>query len=159
MSRPLSVFLPIATPLAAAREVLGDDPAGWLPLGVRPAGPRLYRVTLGALGVNRPVVCTVGGSWASDDGLWRRLSWYPAADAHDVLPLEWALPTFDGELGVHGTDAGVTLILSGTYDVPGAKVGELVDLIALSGVARRGAERLLAEIASRIAERAAAAVP
>lgn len=160
MSRSLSVFLPIATPLADAHAVLSDDPAGWLPLGSRPAGPRLYRVTLGALKVRRPVVVTVGGPWSSDGGVWRRLSWYPAADAGDVLPVEWALPSFDGEIGLEAAGAGgTTLILNGRYEVPGRKVGELVDAMALSGIARRTADNLLSDVAARIAERVAAAAP
>lgn len=160
MSRPLSVFLPIATPLADARAVLSDEPEVWLPVGSRPAGPRLYRVMLGALRVRRPVVCTIGGSWVSDGGVWRRLSWYPAPDAGDVVPVEWALPSFDGEIGLHAAgEEHATLILNGRYEVPGRRVGELVDAVALSGVARRTVEKLLAEIGDRIAERSAAAVP
>jgi hypothetical protein len=159
MSRSLSVFLPITSRIGEAQDVLADDPVCWLPGEVRASGPRMYRIELGALGMQRPVVCTVGSSWLSDQGLWRRLSWYPAADGGDMLPMEWALPSFDGEIGAHSSpDGGVSLVLNGSYDVPGARLGELLDAVALSGVARRTGERLLTDVARRILDRSSAAV-
>jgi hypothetical protein len=156
MARPLTVFLPVTTRLADATELLLGDPATWLPAGTRATGqPDSYRFVLEGLGVERPVVCTVGTAWRSAEGCWRRLSWQPAPSDSDVLPVDRLLPSFDGELGIHGSDAGgASLVLSGTYEVPGGGVGVFFDQVALSRVARRSAERLLHDVAVHLAERA-----
>ncbi len=152
MSRPLAVFLPLAAPLDRAVERVLDDPITWLPEGSRASGPHTYRLSLHGAGFDRPVLATIGPTWLVNDGCWRTLAWTPAPSDADVLPVDRILPSFSGELGVHG-DLGdhPTLVLSGTYDVPGAVVGTLIDQLALSRVARRSAERLLGDIGAELA--------
>lgn len=155
MARPLTVFLPVTTRLTDATELLLGDPVTWLPAGTRASGPDSYRFVLEGLGVERAVVCTIGTAWRSAEGCWRRLRWQAAASDSDVLPVDRLLPSFDGELGVHGSAAGgASLVLSGTYEVPGGGVGVLLDQMALSRVARRSGERLLHDVAVQLAEHA-----
>ncbi|HEX9889966.1 MAG TPA: hypothetical protein VGA69_10840 [Nitriliruptorales bacterium] len=154
MSRPLTVFLPITFDLLAPTEdVLLDDPGTWLPEASR-AEPDVWRATVHLGPVSREVMCEVGPIRDEPGSLWRDLAWTPVPHAGDRIPIHQALPSFEGEIGLHRPRA--VLVLNGAYDVPGGRLGELTDALALNGAARSTATRFLADVARHAAPASAA---
>lgn len=146
MSRSVRSFLPVG-------EVVGNPvatfrgPAGaWLP-GARHVGPDRWQLTVGGLGVDRPVELVVGDPWQLGNTWWRSLRWTPLREDGDAMAVERLLPELDAELGLtHAAGEGFTLVLDGSYDPPGGVVGEALDAVALGRVARRTIADLLAAI-------------
>lgn len=150
LSRPLTVFLPIELPLERAASVLLDAPDRWLP-DARRAGSEMWLVTLEGPAIDRVVEMTIGAPWHTSEGIWRRLAWTPEPHDADVLPMERLLPAFTGELGVHrAQDGNASLVLTGSYEVPGRRLGEMVDAVLLGRVARMTSTRFLAGISSAL---------
>lgn len=150
MSRPLTVFLPVDRTLEGAAAVLLKSPGTWLPSS-RHAGPDVWSVPLEGPGFDRTVEMTIGAPWHTSEGIWRRLTWTPEPHDADVLPLDRLLPEFVGELGVHAAaDGKASLVLTGTYEVPGKRLGEMVDAVLLGRVARMTATRFLAAISQAL---------
>lgn len=129
--------------LVPIEDVLLSDPGVWLPQA-RSVGPAMWRTSVGIGPIHREVVCTVGPLRDEPGSLWREMSWEPVSQLGAALPLHEALPTFAGEIGLHRSRA--VLVLNGTYDVPGGRLGELTDALGLSGLARATANRLLVDV-------------
>lgn len=143
MTRPLTVFQPVAADdVAALDAVLRDDPCVWLP-DARPGSDAcVTHVHLGPL--RREVLAEVGPLRDTPTSIWRDLSWTPLTPDDDRPSLGDTLPRFRGEIGLH-QKRGV-LLLDGEYDVPGGRLGEMADALALGGAARMTVSRLLSEI-------------
>lgn len=153
MSRPLTVFHPVsAERVTAVGELLRQDPGTWLP-DARAAGPEIWRTSVRLGPLRRQVACEIGPPTDGDHGIWRALSWTPVPHAGDRVPIHETLPRFRGEVGCHLGRA--VLVLDGSYEVPGGRVGELADAAGLAGAARRTASAFLADISER-AHRSAA---
>lgn len=147
--RNLTLFQPIAGQQPSIR--LADDPHLWLPGGTRPTGPTTWKVALHVSGVSRVVQMTIDPIAIVGASEWRSLRWDPVSERGDLLPVEHALPTFEGELGLNLRDGHPTLVLTGRYDVPLGWVGVAIDAILLARAARASGIRFLGEIAARMA--------
>jgi hypothetical protein len=150
MSRSLRHFLPLEVDPVAATAIFTGDADRWLPRA-RHIGPSRYAIEVGTDNLERPVTVTVGDPWHVGSTWWRTCSWEPIASSGDTTPVTRLLPTLDAELGLTVRDGRATLLLDGRYDPPGGRLGEAVDAVALGRVARVTVERLLAEVARRIA--------
>lgn len=147
MSRSLTVFLPVpAGQVASVAELIQHDPGRWLP-DARSAGPDIWRSTVRLGPLRREVACEVGPATASNASIWRSLSWTPVPHAGDRVPIHETLPRFQGEIGCHLGRA--LLVLDGSYEVPGGRLGELADAAGLAGAARRTASAFLADVRDR----------
>jgi hypothetical protein len=150
MSRSLRHFLPLEVDPVAATALFTGDAERWLPRA-RQVGPARYAIEVGTDTIERPVTVTVGEPWHVGSTWWRTCSWEPIAASGDTTPVTRLLPTLDAELGLTVRDGRATLLLDGRYDPPGGRLGDAVDAVALGRVARVTVERLLAEVARRIA--------
>lgn len=144
MSRTVTVFLPVKQDdVSAVERALLDEPSSWLPQARQEAGGRWHAtVRLGPL--ERRVACAVGPPREETASVWRDLAWDPVPHEHERLPVHETLPTFHGEVGLHRDRA--VLVIDGSYDVPGGRLGEFADAVALSGAARSTMSQLLADI-------------
>lgn len=147
--RNMTLFQPIAGQRASV--ALRDDPALWLPEGARSTGPDTWNVALRVGGISRVVQMTVEPVTVVGASEWRSLRWDPISERGDLIPVEHALPTFSGELGLNQREERPTLVLTGHYDVPLGMVGAAIDAMILVRAARASGVRFLAEIAIRIA--------
>lgn len=150
MSGRVSAFLPVAGDPSAVRDRFLGDAGAWLPAG-RPHGPDRWLVALRYRGISRTVEVHIGGVWTVGATVWRSVSWHPVPDEGDVGPIDRLLPELVGELGVHTGGGGASLVLSGTYDPPGAVIGEIADAILLHRVAERTARSFLEDLAPLLA--------
>jgi hypothetical protein len=147
MGRPLTVFLPVAAgQVASVAELIQADPGTWLP-DARTAGPDIWRGAVRFGRLRREVACEVGVATTSHDSIWRPLAWTPVPHAGDRVPIHETLPRFRGEIGCHLGRA--VLVLDGSYEVPGGRIGELADAAGLAGAARLTASAFLADIRGR----------
>lgn len=154
MGRPLTVFLPVPGDRGRSSELLLAPPEAWLPEGSVRGGPDVWWVPLRGAGLHRSVACTVGTPWQTREGTWRSLRWEPVAEEGDVAPFERVLPSFTGELGMVQDHGGPpSLVLTGSYDVPASRIGEMADAALLGRIAHRTATRFLARISAALDDR------
>lgn len=146
MSRQLTAFLPVDSPGALSQ--LAADPQWWLPAPAT-AVPGGWVVPMHAGSLTRSVLCRVGAPVQETHRLWRPISWEPSDAGGRARPVDRLLPTFTGDLGVVLGPAA-TLVLTGTYDPPGAALGSIVDRAGLERVADRTARRFLVDIARQL---------
>lgn len=150
MGRPLIVFLPLPDDDAAGQLLLAE-PATWLPDGSVQTAPGTWSVPLRGAGRERQVTCSIGEPRRTGTGIWRALSWDPDLSATNRASAGRLLPDFRGEVGVARIRRRPpSLLLAGTYEVPGGVVGELVDAVMLCRVARRTATDFLADISADV---------
>jgi hypothetical protein len=150
--RPLTIFQPLDA--EAADIDLTAAPGAWLPEGSRPAGPGAWNVPLRLGGLTRTVRCEVGDPVRVGRAVWRSMTWTPVSERGDSVPAERLLPAFDGEIGLHVTNAGeTTIVLNGAYSVPLGAFGEAIDAMVLNRAARSTATRFLADLARAAIER------
>jgi hypothetical protein len=143
--RPLTVFQPV-DPMAPPLD-LAADPGLWLPEGSQQIEPEMWTIPLRLGGLTRTVQCQVADPIFVGKSVWRRMRWTPIPESTDAVPAEKALPVFDGEIGLHRSDEGRTLVLNGRYDVPLGFLGETIDAVVMSRAARSTAASFLGEIA------------
>jgi hypothetical protein len=153
--RRLDVRHPVPGPAPAALERFVDDPGEWLPGPARWRGEATWIVTLWAGPATRTVECRVGPVWTVGGDRWRSLSWTPTPGPTDPLPVDRALPSLTGELGLE-VSGGTSLVLHATYRPPGGPAGRAVDAVALHGVAAHTALRFLDEVAAGLTRAAPA---
>ena len=152
--RSVRTFLPTAGTPAALSNVFTGSPGRWLP-DAEPHETGCWTMCLHGGALARSVRARVGSPWSSGRTLWRSLTWDPAEGASDSLAR--LLPACDGELGLHRLDDLVTVIFDGRYRPPGGQLGAAMDTLGLSRVAQGTVDRLVADVAARLA--AAAASP
>lgn len=150
MSRAVSVFVPVVGDPDGIRRRFSDDPGTWLP-SARACGPARWHADVRYRGLHRPVEVRVGGLWHVGATTWRSLVWHPLPDDGDVGPLDRLLPTLTAELGLHAKGSDASLVLSGTYEPPGAALGELADAVLLHRVAERTVRSFLQDLAVTLA--------
>jgi hypothetical protein len=155
--RTLTLFQPIGdrTPLVS----IADDPALWLPEEARRTGPTSWNVPLRVARVTRMVDMDIEAPFTIRSSEWRKIVWHPRSERGDVVPVEHALPTFAGEIGVTNQEGHLSLVLNGEYDVPLGVVGVAIDAALLNRAARTSGTRLLGEIARRMRAATAMEVP
>jgi hypothetical protein len=125
--------------------------AGWLPAPARPSGPRQWVVDLHAGPLVRSVTCRVGDPWTEGPASWRSLAWRPSGERGDLVPIQWLLPSFTGEIGItRSPEDALQLVLRGSYAAPVGVVGAVFDAALLRRVAERTARRFLREVAGRL---------
>jgi hypothetical protein len=150
------VFLPLSGPPTDLADRFAGDPT-WLP-DAEPLGNGRWRTTLHGGGFRRSVAVRIGEPWTAGPTRWRSLSWDPTTT--DGAPpsrlVEWLLPTFDGELGLHDRGDTASLVIDGRYQPPGGSLGNAVDELALHRVARRTLEGLAAGISTKLSPAPAA---
>lgn len=147
MTRPLSVHVPLAGDARVLAGRLAGDPETWLPAPARRRGMDHWSVDLAAGPLHRRVACRVGAVWMVRDGVWRTLTWGPAAQRQDPVAVDHALPTFRGELGVTTTgDGEATVVLAGVYQPPVGVLGAAADAVLLHKVAETTAEWFVREV-------------
>ena len=155
---PLTAFLPVMGEPGALHRALRQDPATWLPGGT-PVGEDRWRMHVRGAGISRTVSARVGDPWRSGSTLWRALSWEPLGQPDDPEQRSRLLPSLDGELGLHAPSGGTaSLVLDARYRPPGGHLGVALDTLALYRVAQNTVDRLLADIAARLAATADADV-
>lgn len=141
------VFLPLDGPPADLADRFVGDPT-WLP-GAELLADGRWLASLQGGGFRRSVTVRVGDPWTAGTTRWRSISWDPATP--DGAPpsrlVDWLLPTFDGELGLHDAGETASLVIDGRYQPPGGSLGNAVDELALHRIARRTVEGLAAAIA------------
>jgi len=149
------VFLPLAGEPVCLRSSFRADPERWLP-EARASGAGRWSTVVHGVGWSQRVVMRVGTPWASTNTLWRSLSWEPlrAEDAGGERTVRH-LPTFDGELGLFVAGDRASLAIEGRYRAPGGSFGAVLDGLALHRVARGTANRLMADVATRLRDDAA----
>lgn len=149
MTRELRVFQPLDGDAGTFGAAFEGDAVAWLPSAS--ATGDAVRMTVRAGGVERPVRATLGAPWHAARTTWRALSWEPVAgDADAAVPVR-ALPTLDGELGLHVDDAGrSTLVLDARYQPPGGLLGAAVDAMALHRIARLTGANLLRDVGAAL---------
>ncbi len=160
MPRSVRTFLPVVGDPTSLARAFDGDPQRWLP-AARQEGPSRWRIKAHAGSLSRPVMVTIGPPWRASRTYWRTVSWDPV-DPQDGAPtaLDRFLPTLDGELGLHLRRGGpATLVLDARYQPPGGALGEAVDALALSRVARGTVERFLEDVAARLAAEALLVAP
>lgn len=119
------------------------DPAGWLPELTQPGqGHGRWRTYLWGGEVGVLVDLSLGEASAQGTTTLRRIAW----DAGS-----WRVPTFDGDLGLRVEDGAAALLLRGRYRPPGGPLGRLADRLLLHRLASSTLDRLLADIAERLA--------
>lgn len=150
MSRSLRHFLPLEGDAAAATAMFTADPERWLP-NARHVGPDRFAIDVGPDSWERSVTVTIGDPWRVGGTWWRSCSWEPVGSSGEANAVARLLPTLDAELGLSVREGRATLVLDGRYDPPGGRFGDAVDAVALHRVARVTADRLLADIARRLA--------
>jgi predicted Zn-dependent protease len=154
VSRSIRTFLPVPGDPAAVASAFAGDPLRWLPQARR-EGPGRYAMVLHAGAFTRAVTARLGHPWRAGSTQWRSVTWDPLGDPNEPAPAERFLPSFDGELGLHLQRGGqVTLILDGRYRPPGGALGAAADAALLHRVARGTTERLLEDLAARLAAEA-----
>lgn len=156
--RRLTTFLPVPGDPAALRDVFRQGPQRWLPDAREvDAADGRWTMTVTGAGLSRTVSVEVGSPWSSSNTLWRSISWAPSREpvAEEVPPR--LLPTFDGELGLITAGDDASLVLEGGYLPPGGAFGAALDGLALHRIARGTVDRLVAEVAARLAEQASVA--
>jgi hypothetical protein len=154
VSRSVRTFLPVVGDPTALAQAFDGDPQRWLP-SARQEGASTWRLTVRAGSFSRPVIATVGAPWRAGRTRWRSLSWDPVDQDGGTGALDRLLPRLDGELGLHLRRGGpATLVFDARYHPPGGSLGTAVDVLALSRVARGTVERLLEEVAAKLAAEA-----
>jgi hypothetical protein len=145
------VFLPLSGPTTELVDRFVGEPS-WLP-DAEPLGDGRWRTTLHGGGFRRTVAARIGDAWTAGSTRWRAISWDPATPEGTAPSrlVEWLLPTFDGELGLHDRGDVASLVVDGRYQPPGGSLGSAVDELALHRVARRTLEGLAAQIATELA--------
>lgn len=145
------VFLPLSGPPTDLLDRFAGDPT-WLP-DADPLADGRWRTTLHGGGFRRNVAVEIGAPWTAGSTRWRSISWDPAAPegSSPSRLVEWLLPTFDGEVGLHDRGDAASLVIDGRYLPPGGGLGNAVDELALHRVARRTLEGLAAQIATQLA--------
>jgi hypothetical protein len=145
------VFLPLSGSPSDLVERFAGEPT-WLPGGER-LGDGRWTMTLHGGGFRRSVAVRLGEPWPAASTHWRAISWDPAGPEGSAPSrlVEWLLPTFDGELGLHDRAGTASLVIDGRYEPPGGGFGSAVDELALHRVARRTVESLGAGIAASLA--------
>ena len=142
MFRTITVFLPVEP---AAAEAVAADPQWWLPAPAAAAAGG-WVVSLHAGPATHPVLCRVGAPHRAIDGLWRAISWAPSDARGTTRALDRLLPQFAGDLGLLSAPAP-TLVLTGSYDPPGALLGSVADRAGLERVAQATARHFVADVA------------
>ncbi|MFP4310405.1 MAG: hypothetical protein ACLFS9_00290 [Nitriliruptoraceae bacterium] len=145
------VFLPLAgTPTDLVDRF--DGAPVWLP-DAHPLPDDRWTTTLHGGGFRRTVAVRLGERWQAGSTHWRSISWDPAMPDRTTPSrlVEWLLPTFDGELGLHERGEAVSLVVDGRYQPPGGGLGTAVDELALHRIARSTVEGLAAGIATLLA--------
>jgi len=145
------VFLPLSGHPSDLVERFADAPT-WLP-EARPLQDGRWAMTLHGGGFRRTVAVRLGEPWPAATTHWRSISWDPAGPEGSTPArlVEWLLPTFDGELGLHDRGGVASLVIDGRYEPPGGGFGGAVDELALHRVARRTVQGLGAAIAGELA--------
>lgn len=145
------VFLPLSGDPTDLKDRFVGDPT-WLP-NAEPLPDGRWRTTLHGGGFRRTVAVRLGAAWQAGTTRWRAISWDPAGSdgAAASRLVEWLLPTFDGEVGLHDRGETASLVIDGRYQPPGGTFGSTVDELALHRVARRTLEELAAAIATELA--------
>ena len=154
MDREVAMAVPLPGGLAA-RAVFRDDPARWLP-DARPQGARRWLVTLSAVGIERPVLCTVSSPLRTRSGVVRSISWEPVTTESDIVRGDRWLPGFDGHLRLVGVPDSPSLVLTGHVELPLGIIGRAADGLGLGVVADRSLDDLLRRIAAVISDEALA---
>lgn len=155
MRRALEVGCPLEGALGGLRDAFVEDPSVWLPEPARWRGAGRWNVRLSAGPLSRIVVCAVGGPWRVGGERWRAVSWVPAAQADDVLPVGRGLPSLAGELGVVAREGGALLLLRARYGPPAGAVGAVADAAGLHRVAQATAREFVTDVAARLTALAA----
>jgi hypothetical protein len=154
MSRAIRTFLPVPGDPEALVAAFTGDVTRWLP-EARRDGASHHLLTLHAGAFSRHVRARIGHPWRAGATRWRSVTWDPIGDDGGTAAVERLLPSFDGELGLHVQHAGrSTLILDGRYRPPGGGLGVAVDAALLHRVASATTERLLEDVAARLAAEA-----
>ncbi|MBW3621365.1 MAG: hypothetical protein KY461_14060 [Actinobacteria bacterium] len=146
MTGRVSAFLPVVGDHDVLRERFSGDPGAWLP-AARACGPERWNVAVRYRGLTRPVEAHLGGLWRVGSTQWRSLTWRPVPGDGDVAALDRLLPTLAAELGLYTRNGDASLVVTGIYEPPGARLGELADVVLLHRVAERTAAAFLADIA------------
>jgi hypothetical protein len=125
------------------------DPTEWLPepAAATDAG---WLVTLHAGPASWTVTATVGEVVHDRFTHRRTLAWVPDAAATPHATTTSTLPSFDGHVAVREDADGVEVAVHGTYDIPGGRVGAVLDAAGLHRVAQRTLDHLAAAIADRV---------
>ncbi|MFP4233855.1 MAG: hypothetical protein ACLFUG_02885 [Nitriliruptoraceae bacterium] len=144
------VFLPLSGSPPDLIERFAGEPT-WLP-DAEPTADGRWRIALHAGGFHRAVAVRIGEPWMAAATRWRAISWDPAwpESSPPSRLVEWLLPTFDGEIGIHDRGGVASLVIDGRYEPPGGGFGSAVDELALHRVARRTVEGLGAAISSEL---------
>lgn len=146
MSPSIRSVTPLGQDAEAARERFLGHPSSWLP-EARPAGRAdAWTITVRGAGVEHAVLCTVGPPWVANDVVWRRLAWTPRAGDGSDGASRW-LPVLRAEMGVGREGEHAVLVVTGTYDVPLSRVGEVLDAAGLRLVARGSVSRFSDDVA------------
>jgi hypothetical protein len=124
------------------------DPATWLPELTQPGSePGRWRTYLWGGEVGVLVDLSLGEPSAYGGVTQRRIDWDPGS---------WLgarrVPSFAGSLGLRVEDGTAELLLRGRYRPPGGLLGRLADRLLLRRLAASTLDRLLADIAQRLAE-------
>lgn len=154
MARTIRTFLPVVGDPTALSDAFTGDPQRWLP-GSRRDGPDTWLLLLRAGALSRTVRATVGEPWRAGGTRWRSLSWDPVPAGGEPGAIDRLLPSLDGELGLHVQPGGaVTLVFDARYLPPGGALGDAVDAVAMSRVARGTVERFLEELTAALGSEA-----
>jgi hypothetical protein len=158
MSTTVRAFLPLQGDPLALHHAFAGDPGSWLPDATQ-VGPSRWAMTVHGGGMSRSVEAQVGHVWSTGQTAWRSLSWDPTTDGEPSSTVERLLPSLDGEIGLHHGAGSASLVIDARYQPPGGQLGAALDSLAHHRVARRTVERLLADVANTLAERARATAP
>jgi hypothetical protein len=158
LSTQVSAFQPVQGRPALLREPFLGEP-DWLPQANQ-IGEGRWTMRVRGGRVSRQVVVQVGDPWTAGSTTWRALSWDPVeldeSERASSRLTDRLLPSFDGELGIDLREHASSLVLDGRYQPPGGRVGAAIDSVALHRLARTTVERLLADVAAALTERASA---
>lgn len=125
-----------------------DDPSTWLPLPAAPVGPGRWRTEVHGGLLRQEVTADVSEPWRLPDAFSRHVTW--VATNADGEPVGRLLPDFAGQLTLRSGSEQSWLVLTGWYQPPGGRAGEVVDAIAMRRVAERTLERVLRDVVARL---------
>lgn len=149
MRRNVYFYTQLEGRFGEAASVLADDPGRWLPRPADPAGEG-WRVLLDARGAlpgaraHRMAVVQLGPIVRGCERVWRRVRWRDAAG-------DRRFPVMEADVELEALVGGsCRLSLVGSYEPPGALVGNLTDAAVGHRIAEACVRRFILDIATRL---------